>query len=111
MVLALGLGAARLGGSLAKRLGLPPVVGKMGAGLLLGPAALGAIRADGPLAPSAEVGLVLLMFLAGLESDPAALRAVGLPTTVVALGGVALPMLAGLGLGVGLSFRPTRPSS
>lgn len=104
LALALGLGAARLGGSLAERLGLPPVVGKMAAGLLLGPAVLGAMRADGPLAPFAEVGLVLLMFLAGLESDPAALRSVGVPATAVALGGVALPMLAGLGLGAGLSL-------
>src|SRR5947209_6030896 len=39
--LALLIGVARVGAELAKRLGLPPVVGEMGAGIALGPTVLG----------------------------------------------------------------------
>lgn len=105
--LALGLGAATLAGTLAERAGLPSVVGKIGAGLLLGPALLAALRPDGALESFAQAGVVLLMFVAGLESDPRSLRAVGLPAAAVAAGGVALPLACGLALGrwLGLTHR------
>jgi len=47
----------------------------------------------------AELGAILLLFEVGLESTPREMLAVGVPATVVALVGVAAPMLLGFGAG------------
>jgi Kef-type K+ transport system membrane component KefB len=78
--------AARLVGAVFRRLGQPPVVGEMFAGLLLGPSLFGAIApaASAWLFPLqsldllnafSQFGLVLFMLLVGLHLDSRVLRA------------------------------------
>jgi Kef-type K+ transport system membrane component KefB len=113
-VLALLL-AARLLGALARGLGQPAVVGELGAGLLLGPSALGAaapaayawLFPDDPLqrgllAGLAWIGVFLLLVLTGLETDLALVRRLGGAAIRVALGSLLLPLAAGVALGYAL---------
>ena len=59
---AVGLGYAFVGGTVAHRLGLPPLVGYLLAGIAVGPFTPGFV-ADAALAPQlAEIGVILLMF-------------------------------------------------
>jgi CPA2 family monovalent cation:H+ antiporter-2 len=119
--IAVSLAYAFLGGLIAARLRLPPMVGYLLAGIVVGPFTPGFI-ADVKLAPQlAEIGVILLMFGVGLHfsvQDLWAVRKVALPGAIVqitvatALGlgvaylwGWSLP--AGLLLGLALSVAST----
>ncbi|MBS9334769.1 cation:proton antiporter [Fructobacillus sp. M1-13] len=78
---------------LAERLGLPAVVGQIGAGLILGPAGFSVLTASHSLNSWAEIGVVLLMFLAGIESDLDLLKAHLKKSLSVALAGVVTPFV------------------
>lgn len=71
---------ARLLGALFHRIGQPPVIGEIVAGILLGPSLLGAIApgvstflfapsSTGLLKLFAEIGVLLFLFAVGLELD------------------------------------------
>ncbi|WP_230880309.1 cation:proton antiporter [Planomonospora sp. ID67723] len=100
------LTAARLFGAAARRLGQPPVVGEILAGILLGPTLLGPFLGDAlfgpemkpPLQALANVGLVLFMFVVGLELDQKLVRGKGRIAVTVALGSTVLPFALGCGL-------------
>lgn len=117
--LAVILLATRLGGRLVARLGQPPVVGEVLAGLALGPSLLGLLPGDvqGRLFPAdvrpalgavAEIGVVLYVFLvgSGLDLAPAAGRR--RLVTAVSAGSVALPFA--LGLLLALQLHPSHGS-
>jgi len=115
--LALILGAARLCGLLLQRLGQPPVIGEMAAGLLLGPLVFGAwwpqlhgaLFAPAslpPLSGLANLGVVLFMFVVGVElRAPEGTRAQVRASVAVGLSGIALPLLLGLAASVWLFPR------
>ncbi|MEU8521778.1 cation:proton antiporter [Streptomyces sp. NBC_01216] len=94
-------------GHLASRVGQPPVVGEILAGVLLGPTLLnGAV--SGTLFPHdvrpllramADVGVTLFMFGVGLEIERQALRGRGRMAAAVSLGSTAVPFVLGTGLG------------
>ncbi len=96
--------AARLLGAAARRLGQPAVLGELLAGLLLGPSLLGIVttatdhHAGALLHTFAELGVLLLLFQIGLHTDLRSLLRVGPAALVVAVVGVVLPFLAGLGV-------------
>ncbi|MHB8618229.1 MAG: cation:proton antiporter [Chloroflexota bacterium] len=98
--------AAKLAGDLASRLGQPPVLGQLVAGLALGaiklfvPSGVGLAGADPQVAELANLGVLLLMFLAGLETDWKQLLTTGKAAFISASAGVAIPLLAGWGLGM-----------
>ena len=105
-LLAVVLLAARAAGWLASRVGQPPVLGELAAGVLLGRSAAGLVDpADGASRLLAELGVVVLLFGIGLETDLRELVEVGGVSAVVALAGVVLPFALGyaacraLGLG------------
>jgi len=64
------LGAALIVVPICKRLGLSSVLGYLGAGLLIGPPALGIIAEPAEILHFAEIGVVLLLFIIGLELNP-----------------------------------------
>src|SRR5258707_10012948 len=65
--IAFGLLYALIGGYAAKRVGLPPLVGYLLAGVIVGPYTPGFV-ADAKLAPQlAEIGVILLMFGVGMH--------------------------------------------
>ncbi|AZO11461.1 sodium:proton antiporter [Mesorhizobium sp. M3A.F.Ca.ET.080.04.2.1] len=107
-----GLGLAFVFGALANRFRIPPLVGYLVAGVLVGPHTPGFV-ADASLANElAEIGVILLMFGVGLHfslKDLLSVRAIAIPGAVVQIGfatllGVGLAGLLGWSLGAGLVF-------
>jgi monovalent cation:H+ antiporter-2, CPA2 family len=110
--IAAGLGLAMILGFAAVRLRLPPLVGYLMAGVLIGPHTRGFV-ADVALAGQlAEIGVMLLMFGVGLHfslDDLASVRGVALPGAVVQIIaatalGTATAMFWGWSFGAGLVF-------
>ncbi|MBB3238425.1 cation:proton antiporter [Phyllobacterium endophyticum] len=109
---ALGFVFAAVFGYAADRLRLPPLVGYLVAGIVMGPYTPGVV-ADSDLASQlAEMGVILLMFGVGLHfsaSDLLAVRGVAVPGALgrillATLLGIGLTSLWGWGLGAGIVF-------
>jgi len=95
-LLVLILGAAKLLGLLAKRIGQPAVLGELLAGVILGVSVLGLANPKSEvLHLLAELGVVILLFEIGLETDLGKLIQAGAASTAVALAGVVLPFAGG----------------
>jgi monovalent cation:H+ antiporter-2, CPA2 family len=94
-----GLVLAFIFGTIANRFRLPPLVGYLVAGMLVGPHTPGFV-ADQQLAPQlAELGVILLMFGVGLHfalKDLLSVRFIAVPG---AIGQIAIATLLGWGLG------------
>jgi CPA2 family monovalent cation:H+ antiporter-2 len=110
--IAVGLAFAFVGGFIAVRLRLPPLVGYLLAGIAVGPFTPGFV-ADVHLAPQlAEIGVILLMFGVGLHfsvRDLWAVKAIAVPGAIlqiaVATGlGIVATAMWGWSLGAGLVF-------
>lgn len=105
-LLALIIVVARLAGAAVARIGIPPVVGEIGAGVLLGPSLLGMqlsqdlfpVDQRGFLDVLARVGLVLFMFVVGLELDLSLVRGREKVAVSVSVTSIALPFALGIGL-------------
>ncbi|MDB5533217.1 MAG: sodium:proton antiporter, partial [Hyphomicrobiales bacterium] len=101
-----GIGLAFIFGALANRFRIPPLVGYLVAGVLVGPYTPGFV-ADQTLAPElAEMGVILLMFGVGLHfslKDLMSVRAIAVPGAVVQIA-VATAMGAGLAWFMGWSI-------
>src|SRR5215510_6489966 len=100
--LAVIVGAARFFGWLFGKLGQPPVVGEILAGVILGPSLLGRLypgaiatmltpKTTAVLSAMAQVGLVLLMLLIGLEFPFERLGQAARASTAVAVAGIVVP--------------------
>ena len=101
------LAACRLAGIVAGRVGQPPVVGEMIAGVVLGPSLLGRIAPDlqAGLFPSgtsnivlyttAQVGLVLYMFVIGMNFDVDHVRQRAGTAAAVSATGTFAPLIIG----------------
>jgi CPA2 family monovalent cation:H+ antiporter-2 len=107
-----GLILACLGGLLASKLKLPPLIGYLLAGVAVGPFTPGFV-ADAKLAAQlAEIGITLLMFGVGLHfsiKDLLAVRTVAVPGAIGQIAaatamGVGIAYLWGWSLGAGLVF-------
>ncbi len=101
--------AAQIGGWLFGRMGQPPVVGEILAGLILGPSCLGAIfpetlatlfppEDDRQLRVLGQIGLVLLMFDVGLQFDFRHMQNIQKTAANVAIAGIVLPFSLGIAL-------------
>src|SRR5215472_7637569 len=112
---------ARVLGAAAKRIGQPPVIGEILAGVLLGPTVWGTtITAKvfpptliPPLTAIADLGLVFFMFVVGYEVDLGLVRGRGRVAASVAVGSIVAPLGLGTGLGVWFVHRyhPHDPAS
>jgi Kef-type K+ transport system membrane component KefB len=101
------LATCRVVGLLVQRIGQPQVVGEMIAGVLLGPSLFGLLAPrlqkelfpTGPMMSmiyvSAQVGLVLYMFLVGVEFDTGLIRHRLKSAVSVSLAGVLTPLALG----------------
>jgi Kef-type K+ transport system membrane component KefB len=88
---------------LCRRIKLPPVVGLLVAGILLGPFVLDIFGKDRPTADfMSDLGKLLLMFYAGLDVDLGLFRQSQRRVTIFGLMTTTLPLL--LGTAVGLWF-------
>ncbi|MCD4759061.1 MAG: cation:proton antiporter [Arcobacteraceae bacterium] len=89
---------ARFLGELFAKYGIPSVLGELFAGILLGASVFDLIQPNNILKILAEIGIILLLFEVGLETDFKRLKNAGVKSFVVAILGVVLPFIAGLGL-------------
>ena len=110
--LALMLLVARGAGELMQRVNLPPVVGELLAGVLLGPSVFGwlfpglhaaifpksQLQAD-LLSVVSWIGVLFLLIVTGLETDLNLIVRKGRTALVISLGGIIVPFITGLGLG------------
>jgi K+:H+ antiporter len=104
---------ARLLGLAAKRLGQPPVLGEITAGILLGPtlfdgkitATLFPITLRPALSALANLGVVMFMFVVGYELDLRLLRGRERVAASVSVSSIILPLALGTGLGAWLASR------
>ncbi|RPA20068.1 cation:proton antiporter [Gordonia sp. OPL2] len=115
--LAIILGAAVVLGMIARRLGLPAMVGELLAGVVLGPSLLGWLLPaahdrlfpdDGPSALVAGIGqfgVLLLVGLAAAELDFTVLRRRGKVIASVSVWSFAIPLAFGIGVGFGVPDR------
>jgi Kef-type K+ transport system membrane component KefB len=94
--------AAKAGDEVARRVGIPPLVGEILAGVLVGPAVFGLVVPGEVLEVFAELGVVFLLFWVGLETRLSEMREVGRVAVLVGVLGVVLPFAGGLGIGAGL---------
>lgn len=104
--LALIIVVARCAGMLAGKAGIPPVVGEIFAGVLLGPSVFGHGFSDWLfpidqrefLSLLASIGLVLFMFVVGLELDVSLVKGRGRVAASVSVTSILLPFSLGIGL-------------
>jgi Kef-type K+ transport system membrane component KefB len=123
LLLSVILVAAKVGGEVSERyLKIPPVLGELGAGILISPFLLGGIHWFGggalfelahdgsglPVEPQlffvAQLAAVVLLFEAGLETNRDQFMKYVRPATAVAAGGVLLPFGMGFAATVLLGF-------
>lgn len=102
LILLLILVGSRIFAEIFSRMGFPPVLGELAAGLFLGPSLLGWVTLNDTIKLLAEIGIILLLFDVGLETDIKRLTQSGKNSIIVAIGGFLLPLA--LGTGVGLYF-------
>ncbi|MBZ9853870.1 cation:proton antiporter [Mesorhizobium sp. CA13] len=107
-----GLGLAFVFGALANRFRIPPLVGYLVAGVLVGPNTPGFVADAGLANELAEIGVILLMFGVGLHfslKDLLSVRAIAVPGAIVQIGfatalGAGLSWMLGWSAGAGLVF-------
>ncbi|GLQ82326.1 sodium:proton antiporter [Mesorhizobium huakuii] len=107
-----GLGLAFVFGALANRFRIPPLVGYLIAGVLVGPNTPGFVADAGLANELAEIGVILLMFGVGLHfslKDLLSVRAIAVPGAIVQIGfatalGAGLSWMLGWSMGAGLVF-------
>jgi len=111
LAVAVIVAACKLAGVLMRKLGQPPVIGEIAAGMVLGPSVLGAVWPAGSdfLLPQtvlpqinilAQLGVVLFVFLTGLELDLGKLKGRGPLALVVSHVSIATPFMLGVLLAV-----------
>ncbi len=112
------LGLALILGAIARRLGLPGMVGEIGAGIVLGPSLLGWVAprlydllfdqhgTTGLVAALATLGVVLMVGLAATELDGGFLRSHTVVVASVTGWSFMAPLLLGVGAGVLLTELP-----
>lgn len=115
LLLAILLPATKLGASLCSRFGIPPILGELFVGVVLGPGAINLLHmqlfhggeATSALMLLAQLGGMVLMFIAGIETDIERMREASVVAFLVALSGVIWPFLLGAAVGhlFGLSWQ------
>lgn len=90
--------ATRLLGEFSQRLRLPPLVGELAAGIIIGPYVLKLVTPDESLNVISDLGVFFLMLLAGLQMDPRQIRKAGLRGGILSVIAFSLPYVAGFGI-------------
>jgi CPA2 family monovalent cation:H+ antiporter-2 len=104
LTLLIALGLALVLGAVAHRLGVPPMIGYVVAGLAVGPATPGFVAGQEEVLALADVGIALLMFSIGLQFSLEELRSVGVRILAGTPAQVAITMALGTGTGLALGW-------
>ena len=89
----------------SRKVNMPPVVGALIAGIILGPVMLNVIEPSDTILSLAEIGVIVLMFQAGLETDIRELKRSGKAAMVIALCGVVVPLAVGAVISVSITVE------
>ncbi|HEY5704098.1 MAG TPA: cation:proton antiporter [Terrimicrobiaceae bacterium] len=98
--IAIGFALAFIFGFIANRLGLPPLVGYLVAGVVIGPSTPGFVADSAIAGQLAEIGVMLLMFGVGLHFSTADLMAVRWIAIPGAIGQIIIATAIGVGMAV-----------
>jgi Kef-type K+ transport system membrane component KefB len=98
ITLAVILLSARVLAELAGRVRVPPVIGDLMAGILLGPSVFGWIEPEATIRIMAEIGVLLLLFKVGLGTDVIHLAKTSRVSLMVACIGFLVPFAFGFSL-------------
>ncbi len=90
--------SARIFAEIFSYLKIPPVLGEVFAGILIGPSVLGIVEVNEIIKILAEIGIILLLFEVGLETDLKKLQREGMKSVIVALFGAIIPFFGGFAL-------------
>ncbi len=82
--------AANIGGFLSRKLKQPAVLGQIISGVILG---LFLFEKTPMIESLGEIGVIFLMFVAGLETDVNELKASSKSSSLIAMGGVIMPLI------------------
>lgn len=104
IALLVGLAVAYVGGLAARAARLPPIVGYLLAGVVVGPSTPGLVANPHAVEELAQLGVVLLLFGVGLHFSFADLRAVWRIAVPGALFQIALSFALGLGVALLIGF-------
>lgn len=96
--IALILFTAKVFAEIATRIQVPPIIGELLAGIVLGPTVFGWIAPNDIINLLAEIGIILLLFEVGLETDVGRLLSAGKRAATVAVGGFVFPFVLGFAL-------------
>ncbi|HEY6903534.1 MAG TPA: cation:proton antiporter [Candidatus Acidoferrales bacterium] len=114
LLLAILLPALKIAASICTRFGIPPILGELLTGVVLGPGVFNLLhwhlfrggQATDTLLLLAQIGGYVLMFMAGVETDIDRMQEASATAFIVALSGVIWPFFLGAGVGhlLGLSW-------
>jgi len=85
--------STKLFGLATQKIHMPQVVGALLAGIILGPSGLGLLQSNDFIVMTAEIGVIMLMFLAGIDTDLEEMKETGLQACIIAVMGVFVPMI------------------
>ena len=98
--------AAGVGGLGARLLRLPPLIGYLVAGAVVGPHALALVTQLEDVQTLAEFGVILLLFAVGVEISLSDLRRLGWRVLVASAAQIVLTIAVGYGIGTALGWGP-----
>jgi len=114
--------AAKICGSIFRRIGQPPVMGEMVAGIALGPSLLGALAPNvsaflfppsslGTIGVLSQIGVTLFMFIVGVDLDLQHLRERASAAIMVSHASIVVPFLLGAALSIALYPSLSAPNT
>ena len=91
--LAIILLSTKVFGLVTEKIHMPQVVGALLAGIILGPSGIGVLESTDFLVKTAEIGVIMVMFLAGIDTDLEEMKETGLQACAIAVMGVFVPLI------------------
>ena len=90
--------------ALSLKFKMPPVLGMIIVGIILGPSGIDIVKTDIVIKWLAKLGVIMLLFTAGLETDLVQMRSQGKVSLLTASGGVVVPFSLGIGTSLFFGF-------
>ena len=107
LTIAIILLSTKVFGLTSERVHMPQVVGALIAGVLVGPSVLNWVGETDFLVKAAELGVIILMFNAGMDTDLEELKKTGFASFIIAMIGVIVPLLGGMGCYLAFDNNPS----